>query len=151
MSGTGTLWPGCLGWGAALFGSPPAPGEGRTGSPTGSRPCVLQGPLIPPSPFQTMTGFVVTLVKAWLDQGTVVGLAGFHTHSLSFKSAKEIPEVLKTHIRSFFSLPFLFSFSFLGLQKCRSLLFSFPFLLLPLSLPTVVVTSSDDSRNDPMG
>lgn len=95
--------------------------------------------------------FVVALVKARLDQGTPVGLAGFDTPSQSFKSAREIPVVLKTHRMLFFSPSFLFFFPFRRLQKPPTLLFSFPFLLSPLSLPTVVVTSSADSRNDPMG
>lgn len=122
VSRASTLQPGSPGWGAALLSSPPAPGEGSTGSPAGSHPRVLQGPLIPPSPFQTATNSVVCL-----DQGTLVGLAGFHTHSLSFKSAREIPVVLKTHIRFFF--PFLSFFFFLSLV-CKSLpasFFHFPF------------------------
>lgn len=130
MSGAGTLWPGA--WAGVLLPSTPVPGEGSTGSPTGSCCRVLQGPLFLPSPFQTVTNFAVTLVKAWLRQGMLVGLAGFHTHSLSFKSAREIPAVLKTHICSFPPLPFLF-FTFLGLWKPRSLLDPFPFLLSPFS------------------
>lgn len=148
MSGADTLRPGA--WAGVLLSLPPVPGEGSAGSPTGACRCVLRGPLIPSSPFQTVTDFAVALVKAWLHQGMLVGLAAFHTHSLSFKSAREIPAVLKTHIHSFPPLPFLF-FTFLGLCKPHSLLDPFPFLLSPFSLPTAVVTSYDDSRNDPMG
>lgn len=71
--------------------------------------------------------FVVALVKARLDQGTPVGLAGFDTPSQSFKSAREIPAVLKTHRMLFFSPYFLFFF-FSGV--CKSLppsFFHFPF------------------------
>lgn len=73
---------------------------------------LLQGPLILLSLSPTVTNSVLALVKAWLDQGTLVDLAGFHTRCLSFKSARKIPMFLKTHIHFFFPLSFLFFFFF---------------------------------------
>lgn len=88
---------------------------------------LLQGPLILLSLSPTVTNFVLALVKALLDQGTLVDLAGFHTRCLSFKSARKIPMFLKTHIHFFFPLSFLFFFFLLVCKSLPASFFNFPF------------------------